>query len=73
MQQSRLVRLLHTLTLTRRLAAAMLCAARYRFAEGQRALGLQRLRRYRKIKQQLAADAQQVASMLSDIIPEDAA
>jgi hypothetical protein len=73
MQITRLVRLLHLLTLTRRMATAMLRAARYRFSEGQRALGLQRLRRYHQIKQQLATDTQQAARMLSAIIPADAA
>lgn len=68
MQQSRLVRLLHLLTLYRRAAAYTLRDARDIFRRGKRGAGMKMIRECQRIKGYFAETLATVVSMLSGII-----
>ena len=68
MKQTRLVRLLHLLTLYRRAAAYTLRDARDIFRRGKRGAGMKMIREYQRIRAYLAETQATVAHMLAGII-----
>jgi hypothetical protein len=68
MKQSRLVRLLHLLTLYRRCAATLLITSRDIFRSGKRGKAMKMISEYQRIKNCLADTQATVARMLAGII-----